>query len=75
MTTNRLENAGLNSNPLEKTLRFNAPELEHQFYSIRERLGIKLKLGHTLRENNLTKCITSLLSGERKKKQDAYKQL
>ena len=34
----------------------------------RERSGIKFKLGHALRENNLTKRITSLLSGERKKK-------
>ena len=68
MTTNRLENAGLNSSPLEKTLRSNAPELERQFYRTRERSGIKFKLGHALRENNLTKRVTSLLSGERKKK-------
>ena len=75
MTTNRLENAGLNSNPLEKTLRSNAPELKRQFYRTRKHSGIKFKLGHALRENNLTKRITSLLSDERKKKQDAYKQL
>ena len=68
MTTNRLDKAGLNSTPQKKTLRSNAPELERQFYRTREHLGIKFKLGHELRENNLTKCITSLLSGERKKK-------
>ena len=75
MTTNRLENAGFNSNPLEKTLRSNAPELERQFYRTKERSGIRFKLGHVLRENNLTKRIRSLLSGERKKKEDAYEQL
>ena len=42
---------------------------------IRERSGIKFNLGHALRENNLTKRITSLLSGERKKKEDAYEQI
>ena len=75
MTTNLLVYRGLNSNSLEKMLRSNAPELERQFYRTRERLGIKFKLRHTLRENNLTKRITSLLSGERKKKEDAYEQL
>ena len=35
--------------------------------------AIKFKLGHVLKENNLTKRITLLLSGEKKK--DAYKQL
>ena len=68
MTTNRLDKAGLNSTPQKETLRFNVPELERQFYRTREHLGIKFKLGHELREKNLTKCITSLLSGERKKK-------
>ena len=71
MTTNELENAGLNS----KTLRSNEPELERQFYRTRQHSGIKFKLGHALRKNNLTKSITPLLSGERKKKVDAYKQL
>ena len=75
MTTKRLENAGLNLNLLEKTLRSNAPELEFQFYRTRECSGIKFKLGHALRENNLTKRITSLLSGEKQKKQDMFKHL
>ena len=66
MTTNQLENAGLNSNPQEKTLRSTA--IRTSVLSTGERLGIKFKLGHALRENNLTKRITSLLSGERKKK-------
>ena len=35
----------------------------------------KFILGHALRENNLKKRITSLLSGERRKKEDAYEQL
>ena len=68
MTTDRLENGGLNPNPQEKTLFSNAPELKRQFYRTREHSGIKFKLGHALRENNLTKRITSLLSGERNKK-------
>ena len=75
MTANRLENAGHNLNLLEKTLPSNAPELECQFYRTRERSGIKFKLGHALRENNLTKRITSLLSGEKQKKQDMFKHL
>ena len=37
MTTYRLENAELNSNPLGKSLRSNAPESKRFFYSIRER--------------------------------------
>ena len=47
-----------------------------QFYRTRERSRIKFKLGHAIRENNLTKRITSLQSGEKKKKkEDAYEQL
>ena len=37
MTTNRLDNAEHNSNPLAKTLRWNAPESKRFSYSIRER--------------------------------------
>ena len=68
MTTNQLDNIGLNSNPLGKTPRSNAPESKRFFHSMRERSGIEFKLGHALRENSLTKRNTSLLSGERKKK-------
>ena len=67
MMTNRLDNAELNSNSPEKTLRSTAPELDRQFYHKREHSGIKFELGHALRENNLTKRITSLMSGKRKK--------
>ena len=41
---------------------------ERKRYCTRERSGIKLKLGHALRENNLTKRNISLLSGEKKTK-------
>ena len=75
MTTNRLDNAALNSNPLGKTLRLNGPKSKRFFNSILERSRIKFKLGYALRENNLTKRITSLLSGERKKKKDTFEQL
>ena len=75
MTANLLVYAGLNSNPLEKALRSNAPELIRLFHHMREHLRIEFKLGHVLRENHLTKCVTSLLSGERKKKEHAYEQI
>ena len=42
--------------------------LQKKRYCTPESSGIKFKLGHVLRENNLTKRSTSLLSGERKKK-------
>ena len=68
MTTNLLVYAGLNSNSLKKTLRSNASESKRLLRDMREHSITKLILGHALRENNLTKRITSLLSGERKKK-------
>ena len=74
MTTNRLKNAGLNSNSLGKTIRSNAPDSKRLFHSIRERSITKFILGHALKENILTKRIASLLSIERKKKEDAFKQ-
>ena len=61
MITNRLDNAGLNSNSLEKTLRSNAPESKRLFHRIRERFIIKFLLGHALSENNLIKRIASFL--------------
>ena len=64
MTSNRVANAELIWNPLERTLRSNAPESKRLFYRIRERSITKFILGHAFRENNLTKRITSLLSGE-----------
>ena len=76
MTTNCVASAGLILNTIEKTLRSNAPELKElrsRFHCIGERS--KFILGHALRENNLTKRITSLLFGERKKKEDAFEQL
>ena len=73
MTTNRLENAGLNSNSLEKTLRCNAPELERQFCRTIECSGIKFKLGHALRENILDKAYYVITVW--RKKEDAYEQL
>ena len=74
MTTNLLVYAELNSNPLGKRLRSDAPESKRFFHCIREPSRTKFKLGYALGENNLTKRITSLLSGERKKK-DAYEQI
>ena len=78
MTTNCVASAGLISNTIEKTLRSNAPELKElrsRFHRIGECSVTKFILGHALRENNLTKRITSLLFGERKKKEDAFEQL
>ena len=74
MTTNRLEYAGLNSNSLEKMLLSNAPGSKGLFHCIREGSITKFILGHALGENNLTKRMASLLSGERKKKEDAFEQ-
>ena len=68
MTTNRLDNAGLNSNPLGKMLRSNAPESKRFFHSIRERLMINSYSVMRQKKNILTKRIASLLFGERKKK-------
>ena len=68
MTANLLVCVELNSNPLGKTLRSNGPESKSFFHCTREPLKTKFKLGHVLRENNLTKRIMLLLSGERKKK-------
>ena len=68
MTTNLLVYAELNSNPQGKTLRSDAPESKRFFHCIQKPLRTKFKLGHELRENNLTKCDTSLLSSARKKK-------
>ena len=75
MTANLLVYAELNSNPLGKTLRSNAPELTSLFHHMQQHSRIEFKLGHVLRENNLTMRVTSLLSGERKKKEDTYKQI
>ena len=61
LPTPELHDAGINSNSLERTLAYTRT------------FGNKVQTGHTLRENNLTKRITSLLFGERKK--DAYEQL
>ena len=68
MTTNRLENVGLNLNPLEKTLRSNAPELERQFYRTRERSGIKFKLGHAFNRKQLDEAHYVITVWRKKKK-------
>ena len=52
MRTNQLENAGLKSNSLEKTLLSNALESKRLFHGIRELSITKFILGHVLRENN-----------------------
>ena len=74
MTTNLLVYAKLNSNPLGKTLRSDAPESKLFFHCVQEPSRTTFKLGDELKENNLTKRITSLLSGERKKK-EGYEQI
>ena len=71
MTTNRLENAGFNSNSLGKTLRSNAPESKRLFHSIRERSITKFILGHALKENILTKRIVITVWRKKEKRRCA----